>query len=289
MSLILKIAGISKQAYWQYKLKQLENKINADDILLKAEAIREEHPKIGIRKLYCMLQPSYIGRDKFETILINNGFRVKYPRNYIRTTYSSKCYQYTNLIKGIELTDVNQVWNSDITYFWARDKFYYLIFIQDTYSRKIVGYQGSNNMRVEANIKALKMAFKTRCNKNLRGLIHHSDMGTQYASNLYTELLNNQNCLISMCKTAYENPYAERLNGIIKNEYLKSRQINNLRDLTKELDRAVYSYNNSRPHLSLINKLSPVTFENYILSLPAEKRPRFKLYTDGQKQEVNNV
>ena len=284
MKAIYDLAGISKQGH--HKQKQKENKdVYYELLFLKADAIREIHPKIGVRKMYDLIVPDDIGRDKFEFLLLNNGYRVLYPQNYIRTTYSVKCYQYTNLIKGIKLTGVNQVWQSDITYFLVGKIFYYLVFIIDVYSRRIIGYTASSTMETTANIIALKMAFNLRGQQSYPGLIHHSDRGSQYASTDYTSLLMLNKCSISMCDAAYENAYAERVNGIIKNEYLKSWHFNNLNDLEQGLKRAVYAYNYGRPHSNLVNKLSPVSFEKYVLSLSAEKRPMVKLYTEGQKKQ----
>jgi putative transposase len=285
---VYEVAGVSKQASFQYQGKRNQEEIYYENLFLKADAIRAVHPKISARKMYDIIAPEHIGRDKFEALLLNNGYRVYYPPNYIRTTYSVKCYQYTNLIKGIELTGVNQVWQSDITYFWSGGKFYYLVFIEDVFSRRIVGYNASRSLATASNIHALQMAFKLRGQEKYEGLIHHSDRGSQYASNAYTDLLLSYECNISMCNAAYENAYVERVNGIIKNEYLGCKNINGLSDLEKELKKAVYAYNYGRPHLSLINKLTPVDFEEYVLSLIAEERPTVKLYTDGQEQEVNN-
>ena len=124
--------------------------------------------------------------------------------------------------------------------------------------------------------------------KNCKGLIHHSDRGSQYASNAYTKLLESKKCIISMCDSAYENAYAERVNGIIKNEYMANWSCSNLSDIEKWLKRAVDAYNTSRPHNNLLNKLAPISFEKYILSLSAEKRQKVTIYTEGQKQEVNH-
>ena len=288
MKYVYTIAGISKQAYFQYEEQKQKDAVYFEFLFAEVDEIRKIHPKIGARKMYEMLKPEHMGRDKFESLLLQKGYRVNYPPNYIRTTYSVKCHQYKNMIKGIELTGVNHVWQSDITYFWVSNKFYYLVFIIDVYSRKIIGYNASNSLETTSNIKALEMAFSKRGRKKYKGLIHHSDRGSQYASNAYTDLLKLKNCEISMCDGAYENAYAERINGIIKNEYLRSKNITSFSSLEKELDRAVYAYNYSRPHLNLVKKLSPVNFEKYVLTLNAEERPMVKLYTDGQKQEANH-
>ncbi len=282
------LANISKQALHQYQGVKEKEGAYYELLLLKVDEIRSVHPKIGARKMYGMIAPEKIGRDKFERLLLKSGYRVYYPKNYIRTTYSVKCYQYKNLIKGIELTGINQVWQSDITYFWSGNRFYYLVFIIDVYSRRIVGYKASTTLETTANLAALKMAFKARRMKEYEGLIHHSDMGSQYASNAYTTLLGSNKCTISMCGAAYENAYAERVNGIIKNEYMANWTFSNLGDIEKGLKKAVNAYNTSRPHNNLENNFAPVRFEEYVLSLCAEKRPKVILYTEGQKREVKD-
>lgn len=288
MKYVYTIAGLSKQAFFQYEERKQKDVVYNELLFIKADEIRRVHPKMGARKMYELLKPEYIGRDKFESLLLQNGYRVSYPPNYIRTTYSVRCFQYINMIKGIELTGVNRVWQSDITYIWVTNKFYYLVFIIDVYSRRIIGHNASNSLEATSNIKALEMAFSKRGRKKYKGLIHHSDRGSQYASDAYTNLLKLKDCEISMCDVAYENAYAERINGIIKNEYLRCKNITSFSALEKELDRAVNAYNYGRPHLSLVNKLSPVNFEKYVLTLNAEERPKVKLYTDGQKQEANH-
>jgi putative transposase len=285
---VYQLANLSKQAFYQHQRSKQKKDVYFELLCLKVDAIREIHPKIGVRKMYNMIAPEGIGRDKFEEIFLKNGYRVNYPKNYIRTTYSVKCHQYKNLIKGIELTGVNQVWQSDITYLWSANRFYYLVFIIDVYSRRIVGYKASITMETIANLIALQMAFKMRNMKEFKGLIHHSDRGSQYASNAYTDLLESKKCDISMCNAAFENAYAERVNGIIKNEYMANWSFKSLTDVEKGLTRAVNAYNTSRPHNNLENKLAPVCFENYVLTLNAEKRPKVKLYTEGQRQEVNH-
>lgn len=275
------LANLSKQAFHQNQRCNEKEDVYNELLYLKADEIRAQHPKIGVRKMYSMISPEEIGRDKFEEILLKNGYRVYYPQNYIRTTYSVKCYQYNNLIKGIELTGINQVWQSDITYFWSENRFYYLVFIIDVYSRRIVGYKASTSLETKANLSALQMAFEVRGKKQYNGLIHHSDRGSQYASNDYTKLLESKKCTISMCDAAFENAYAERVNGIIKNEYLANWSFTNLGDVEKGLKKAVYAYNTSRPHQNLENKLAPINFEKYILTLSVEKRPIVKLYIEG--------
>jgi len=229
--------------------------------VLEAEELRAEHPGCGVEKMYDTLLPPFIGRDRFVDIFMDLGFRVKYPKNHTRTTFSVN-YNYPDLIEGMLVSNINQVVQSDITYFLLKDTFYYIVFIIDVFSKRIVGSKVSNHLRAIANLQALKQLIKLRGFNNLFGLIHHSDRGTQYGSNLYINTLKQAGIHISMCLNAQENAYAERVNGIIKNEYLKLWKINSFYGLKRKLSQAVNHYNFKRPHRHLPNKMSPVQFEN---------------------------
>lgn len=229
-----------------------------------------------------MLRFSGKGRDKIEHLLLSNGFRVKYAPNYLKTTQRMKQHYYSNLIEGMELTGINQVIQTDISYYWINGKFYYLTFIVDVYSRRIIGHYTGCNMEAECNIKAMKLALKTRKGSNLEHLIHHSDRGSQYGDKNYKQLLNENKIKGSMCKEAWENAYTERINRTIKEEYLNQWTINSYRDLVKAVNKAVAAYNNTRPHYSL-QMMSPVAFENYVEKLPLELRPKMTIYKAVQK------
>jgi putative transposase len=150
------------------------------------------------------------------------------------------------------VTHVNQVWASDITYFEVNDAFFYIVFIMDVYSRRIVGYAVADNMRATNNVEALTMALKVRKISDFQGkLIHHSDRGGQYVSHHYVELLQKAKIQISMCHQVYENAHIERVNGTIKNQYLCHWNITNESQLRTSLKRAVDTYNNHRPHSAI--------------------------------------
>jgi putative transposase len=283
MKILYQMVGISKQALHQQRDRIAVSRMQAGSLVSQAHEIRAEHPKMGCRKLYQMLKPEHIGRDKCEALLLSEGFKVRYAPNYKRTTYSQYKERYPNLIQGLELTGVNQVWQTDITYFYANERHYYLTFIIDVYSRKIVGYHAADHMRAEANIAALQMALASRKGQHMSKLIHHSDRGGQYIDKEYLKILKANGIKISMCEYAYQNAYTERVNGVIKNEYLKHKTIQSYEQLTKQLKRVISLYNEHRPHGNLANKLTPVNFENYILSLSAQQRPKVKIYTEGQQ------
>jgi len=276
---LYRIVGISKQSVIQFfKREELFSK-KLTDLLLEVDILRSECGGCGVEKMYYTLKPDFIGRDRFISIMMELGYRVKYKKNYIRTTIPGY-YKYPNLIEGSIVSWINEVWQSDITYIHVGGRFYYLVFIIDVYSRRIVGYSASDHLRVEANIRALKMAIKLRNGDDLSNLIHHSDRGSQYIANSYIAILIRNSISISMGSVATENAFAERINGTIKNSYLSYKGMESLKDLKREVKKAVRHYNNKRPHDSLA-KRTPVAFEKEILNSVDQKRPTVNIYTEG--------
>lgn len=279
MNTIYKIASLSKQAVHKHFVKEEEVSEKLSKLILEADILRKEHPGCGVEKMYYTLRPDWLGRDKFISIFIELGYRVFKQKNYQKTTIpvSSK---YKNLIEGLMVRDKNIVWQTDITYYPVGDRFYYIIFILDVYTKKILGYKVSDHLRAEANLMALKMALKKR-NGDISQLIHHSDRGSQYINKEYVELLKKKNIQISMGYKAQDNAYAERINGTIKNEYLKYREIKNFKDLQKELNRAVNHYNKRRLHNELPGRIPPEKFEEYLIHLNSQNRPTVIIYAEG--------
>lgn len=176
-----------------------------------------------------------------------------------------------NLTVDLAIRDINQLWTSDITYFQIGvDEYLYIVFIIDVYSRRILGYNVSDNLRAESNLKALGMAIRLRGIEEYDDLIHHSDKGVQYTSKAYTSLLEKHNIKISMCNIVYENTHIERVNGIIKNEYLTNYSIKTISECKKVLKKSVENYNAFRPHWSLDLK-SPITFENELAKIKKKR------------------
>jgi transposase InsO family protein len=243
------------------------------------EQVRQIHPGMGLRTIYEMLQPDDIGRDGFIALGLQEGFRLKSIEKQTRTTYSVKSNRYKNLLGEEEFDGINQLWSSDITYFHLLDKLYYIVFIMDVYSRRIVGYSLADNMRAENNLFALHQALRLRGIKDYEDhLIHHSDKGSQYISDDYTALLEQYGIRISMCNEVYENTHIERVNDTIKNQYLKRWNINNAKELAQRLADAVKAYNEQRPHQSLNGK-SPVEYEKYLKAIENNKRKKMTIYT----------
>lgn len=264
MNQVYRYTGYSKQAFHQKMDRKLrEHEQNMLLLPIIAE-LRQEHPGVAARQLYLILQPENMGRDRFESLCFEYGFKLERPRAYKRTTDSTGVIRFPNLIIGIEFSGVNQAWVSDITYYQIGNSYYYLTFILDIFSRKIVGYHVSKRLLTEhTTIPALKMAIKER--KPAAGLIFHSDGGGQYYSKSFLKLTMDHKIKNSMCDIVYENAFAERVNGTIKNQYLKGYNPKNYTFLKTMTKRAVFNYNHIKPHKSL-NKRSPEAFEK---SLPA--------------------
>lgn len=287
MNELYSVLGTTKQAHWKMVKKfTRENelkKILVQNIL----EIRGIHPKMGAKKMYSILNPEGIGRDTFIDTYVDAGFQVVSERNYRKTTHSLPFLKYQNLASGLTLNDINQVWSSDITYLQISEKeFLYIALIIDVYSRRILGFNVSTDLRAESNVKALKMALKERNIERYENLIHHSDRGVQYTSKAYTGLLEKYGIKISMCESVYENTHIERVNGTIKNEYLCNIRIKNLSQCQRSLKKAVNAYNYGRPHEKLDFK-TPVDFEKYLPEIPFSSRPLVNIYSD-QNKNVNS-
>ena len=277
--MVLEFCCISRQAHHQSIQRFVKEQEKEVLYIRQMEQAREIHPGMGLRTMYDMLTPEGIGRDAFIALGLQEGFRLKNTEKQTRTTYSVKSSRYKNLLGGIQFGDINELWSSDITYFFCLGQFFYIVFIMDVYSRRIIGYSIADNMRAENNVSALKMALETRGVINYhQQLIHHSDKGTQYASDSYTELLEQSGIRISMCNEVYENTHIERVNDTIKNQYLKRMEINNQKELEKKLAKVIKTYNEARPHKSL-KKISPVQYENSLKQIKKEDRVTMTIYT----------
>lgn len=277
---------ISKQGHWGAVKRAQDLRAKEPCYIGFIMEIREMHPGMGLRTIYEQFKPEGIGRDAFIELGLREGFRLKAMENPQRTTKSIKNKRYINLLEGKRFTDVNQVYVSDIFYFSLNGQHYYVVLLMDVYSRRIIGYSLADNLRAENNVQALNMALTLRGIKNYKnGLIHHSDRGSQYVSDDYTNLLTEFGIQISMCNDVLENAHCERVNGTIKNDYLKRWHIHNLSDLEKRVPMAIENYNN-RKHKTL--GMTPIQFETYVKELPLEKRPILEIFTIKQNVENSN-
>jgi len=259
-----KFIGTSRQVFHVKLNRYMQREEEMGQLSLIVSQVRKDHPGMALRDLYQVIQPVTIGRDQFENYFKQLGYGVVIKRSFKRTTDSSGVIRFPNLIEHKKLTGVNQVWVSDITYYRIKEKFYYLTFIMDLYSRLIVGHSCSQTLlTAHTTIVALKAALKTRGTKKLPGLIIHSDGGGQYYSQEFRKFTKDAEMINSMGKTVYENPHAERVNGIIKNNYIRHYSPDDFLQLSRMTNKAVYMYNTEKPH-SALKKLSPVQFENLI-------------------------
>jgi putative transposase len=213
-------------------------------------------PRLGTRKLHFLLQHNTdrvgsIGRDWLFNFLRKQGLLVSRKRKYVRTTDSRQwTRRYPDLIKNLKPSRPEQVWVADITYLATREGYQYLHLLTDAYSKKIVGYQLSSDMAATSTLKALQLALSGR--KYNLPIIHHSDRGLQYNSEIYTQQLNQAGIRISMTQdgSPYDNAVAERVNGILKQEYGLDEIIEDKQILKNMVQQAISSYNNDRPHFS---------------------------------------
>ena len=253
--------GMSKQNFYQ-RLARLDHRSEEQEQLFHlVHKVRKDHPRMSARTMYRLIQPQTLGRDKFEQLCMENGFRVKKQKNYRVTTNSNGVVRFPNLIQDIEVTAVNQVFVSDITYYEMNGRFEYLTFIMDLYNREIVGSSVSENLRTEnTTIPAIRQLIRIRGSQNLEGAIFHSDGGGQYYCKEFKSITTKLRMRNSMTQEKVnENSHAERLNGVIKNDYLYPYGPEDRPALKKDLKKAVRMYNNEKPHSSL-NNLTPVQY-----------------------------
>ena len=249
--------GYSPQAYHKHNKKQFIEHCNEGLILHEIDAIRKHQPRCGGRKLFIMLQPFFvqhnihIGRDKFFDLLKRNKLLIRKTKRNVYTTMSKHhYYRYPNLAKGFSPIKAHELWVADITYIPLKERFAYLFLITDAYSRKIVGFHVSDDMKVSSAAVALKQALAQKPTETI--VIHHSDRGIQYCSNEYVSLLNEHNAMISMTESGdpLENAIAERVNGIIKQEFNIEEYDVHLKTLQQIVAESITIYNKERPHSS---------------------------------------
>jgi len=269
------LLGVTRQAYYQHFWHQQQLAFEDELIVFEVLKIRKNHRHMGGRKLYELLQPFLLehqikmGRDRLFDILSANFLLVRRKKKPNITTDSLHRFKkYPNLIKEFVPICPNQLWVSDITYWRIKDSFMYISFVTDAYSRKIIGYHLANNLQTSETIQALQMAISNLSeeSKDELQLIHHSDRGTQYCSNEYVRLLEANNIGISMTENGdpLENAIAERVNGIIKEEYLDDYQVDNAQEAKELLDAVIKLYNNERPHMSIGNLTPNYVYQNNI-------------------------
>ena len=223
----------------------------------KVMQVRKQLPRLGGRKLYHLLAKNFkaehlrMGRDKLFDLLREENLLVQKRKRYTKTTHSHHWMRtYPNLTEGLTATHPEHIWVAVITYLYARKETCYLHLVTDAYSKQIMGYALSKDLAAASTVEALKMALSKR--KYQTSIIHHSDRGLQYCSASYIGLLKKNNFLISMTQDGnpYDNAIAERVNGILKQEFELENTQTNLKQSRKQIHQAIELYNNRRPHLS---------------------------------------
>jgi transposase InsO family protein len=248
--------GVDRQVYYRRIKRKISKESKAIKVVSLVMDIRKSMPRLGTKKSYHLLldelKPMKIGRDKLFDILRANHLLIQPKRSYHITTNSHHRFRkHQNKILDLEINRPDQVWVSDITYIGKREKPCYLSIITDAYSKKIVGYYVANNMNTESSVIALNMAIQQRKNKEIP-LIHHSDRGLQYCANDYQNILSKNGILPSMTQNSdpYENAVAERINGILKQEFMIDKYNLDLKIMKKIVKESIDIYNELRPHYS---------------------------------------
>jgi len=227
-------------------------------LIARVKQVRQHQVKLGTRKVINEIREDIrkcgrgFGRDKFFDLLRKHDLLIKRKRKYAVTTNSNHpFYKYHNELKEAVITAANHAWVSDITYLKTAKGFVYLSLITDVYSRKIVGWQLDKSLGVEGTLQALHKAL-SQCS-DTRNLIHHSDRGIQYCCYAYTDLLHQKGIKISMGEAGncYDNAIAERVNGILKDEYLLDSEFADIHQAYEAVLQAIYLYNYKRPHWAL--------------------------------------
>ena len=277
--------GLDRQVYYR-RVKTRKLKQNKASIIVSMVLeIRQLMPRIGAKKLYFLLNNDLkqlkTGRDKFINILRANHLLIQPKRSYHITTNSHHRFRkHQNQILDLEIKRPEQVWVSDITYIGKRENPCYLSLITDAYSKKIMGYNVADNMNTESSLVALKNAVKHLKNKEI-SLIHHSDRGLQYCANEYQKILikNNIKCSMTQNSDPYENAVAERINGILKQEFNIDKYNKELPIMKILVKNAIDIYNNIRPH-----------FSNYMLTpKQMHQQDKIKMRTYKRKNTCKNV
>ncbi|WP_345214083.1 IS3 family transposase [Mucilaginibacter gynuensis] len=257
---LCRLLGITRQDYYQHFWQQEALGIEDALVLQEVISIRRDHRVMGGRKLYEMLHPFLLehgikmGRDALFDLLAANGLLVKKRRRRHVTTWSGHRFnRWPNIIRKLEVKRPNQLWVSDITYWKVKEEHLYISLITDAFSHKVVGYHLADTLETVETIQALKMALKDLPEQLPGALIHHSDRGVQYCTASYVKLLQDQGIRISMTENGdpLENAVAERMNGILKEEYLRHHRPENKQEAKQLLNKAIELYNQYRPHYSI--------------------------------------
>lgn len=275
---LCRLFGKTRQAFYDHSWRGNDEQLQEAIVIDLVKQVRKSLPKVGTLKLIHILKDDLrahgisIGRDRFFALLKKHQLLVKRKKRYAVTTDSNHPYKkWADMVKGLSIQAPEQVWVSDITYLRTTHNFIYLSLITDAYSRKIVGYHLSQNLKVQGCLISLNKALSTRSTN--QPLIHHSDRGIQYCCEPYVSTLQQNNIAISMTQdgSPYDNALAERVNGILKTELNLRDTFRSYSDAIPVVHQAIDAYNRLRPHMSIDN-LTP----NKAHSSPLKLQKRWK-------------
>jgi putative transposase len=253
------LAQMSPQNYYARRTVRRRREVDLALMLELVRVQRQQQSRLGVRKLYHLIAPELkaagvkLGRDQVFAELGKAGLLVeRKPSEWPKTTqFNANLPIFKNRIRHCKLRRPNQVWVADITYIRTRERFLYLALVTDKWSRKIVGAHLGESLESSGAIKALKMALKTL--RPGERPFHHSDRGCQYASHAYVKAAKAAGLKMSMTEKDHsaENALAERVNGILKQEYWLDTNFGNAREARKATMGGIYLYNHKRPHTAL--------------------------------------
>lgn len=251
-----RLFGIDRQVYYRAVKSENKSRTISTQVVRMIQAVRMRLPACGTRKLYSILQRELkelgVGRDRLFSIVRANHLGIQPKKQYHVTTNSYHRFRkHKNLTEVLVLRSPEQLWVADITYIGNRKNPMYLSLVTDAYSKQIMGFDVSISLHAKGAINALKRAIKNRKYPK-KELIHHSDRGFQYCCDEYQSILKNSdiNCSMTEKYDPYQNAVAERVNGILKQEFIRGITIRDLTLMTKLIQESIYIYNNERPHWS---------------------------------------
>ena len=258
MKQMLEWQDISRQGAHQGIARLDQRKRDLLETVELASEVREEHRQMGCRDIhYAMRDQMPRGRDWTEQVLLGCGFRVKTSPRSFTVAGEDIC---SNLIEGMTITAPNQVWQTDITFVWSDSRWYYVSFVIDVYTRKILASHSSRDLSAASQVRCLAKAFASQKGEDISDLIVHTDRGVQYTSSEFTDYLDRREVRQSMAHYAWQNAYCERVNRTIKHNYLAHYTTNSYHSLCRGVAKAVRLYNRSKPHRGLPSRLSPDQF-----------------------------
>ena len=273
-----RLFGVNRQVYYRRKKSESNSKKRATLVVDKVQKVRQYMPELGTRKLYKKLYEELrelkVGRDKLFTIMKSNHMQIQKKRQYHVTTNSHHRFRkHKNLIEHMQVERPEQIWVADITYVGTRSNPIYLSLVTDAYSKKIMGFNVSNSLNAQGAVNALKMAIKKRKYPE-EVLIHHSDRGLQYCCDDYQYTLTKYGITTSMTEKydPYQNAIAERINGILKQEFIRGISIKDISLMEKLITQSIQIYNQERPHLSCHMKTPNEMHQQQLIKIKTYKK-----------------